>query len=226
MAIDAVLVGTVAQSTGATTTTGSGTTTTGSTFVICIDGYFNYNVDSVADSKGNTYTQVGTKNTNGSVGVWMYYCENGTGGSGHTATVTPNGGGMAATIALIEITGAATASYDQTADADDAAAPYTITSPTLSQADEVVITVIGCDAPSDRTVSSSNTTMIATATNGSTYLPFGVSKLVVSATTAVTPSFTTDSDSITTAMKLATFKAAAGGSSAPPRSRLTCLGVG
>ena len=69
MAIDAVLVGDEAQSTGATTT-GSGTTTTGSTFVISIDGYFNYNVDSIADSKGNTYSQVGTKNTNGSVGEW------------------------------------------------------------------------------------------------------------------------------------------------------------
>ena len=70
---------------------------------------------------------------------------------------------------------AATASYTQL-QTQTMPPLRTTTSPTLSQADEVVITVIGCDAPSDRTVSSSNTTMIATATNGSTYLPFGVSE--------------------------------------------------
>jgi hypothetical protein len=212
MAIDAALVGTRASGAGASLTTGSGTTTTGSTFAIAISFDNTVTISTVADSKGNTYTIAGSVQQDGSIShkKALYYCQNGTGGSGHTATVTFSGGSFG-TVYLIEVTGAATASFDKTAQGADNASPYTVTLPTLSQADEVIITIHGSRQGGSVTYASSNTTILSQESDGDNYWTSVVSKVVVASTTAFSPSFTGgDTD---TAQVAATFKASAGGGS-------------
>lgn len=102
-----------ANSTFGTTVTTASTTTsaTGSTFLCFIGAYNGPTFSSLVDSKSNTYTLVTSNNTAGFGGitVWCYSCVNGTGGSGHTATVT-----MTADVNIllffVEITGAQTTS--------------------------------------------------------------------------------------------------------------------
>lgn len=74
-------------SSAAVTTAGSG-----STFAVFVmSGTGNTAPTSVTDNKGNTYTQQLSATYTASYpakGAWLYTCENGAGGSGHTATAT------------------------------------------------------------------------------------------------------------------------------------------
>ena len=209
MAADAVLVGKGGAPSGTTVTTAGGTTSaTGSTFVIALTFDGVRNVTSVSDSKGNTYTEIGTKQASSNAGTAMYRCENGIGGASHTATA--NFSAAAYQVAyLIELTGVETSSFDQTAVATDAATPWEITTPTLGQADEIIITSFCLNTAGSGAYSSGNTTIIGEEQDGAAYYGGVVSKLVVSATTAVTPSFTRSAGSGTGVLKTATFKASA-----------------
>lgn len=228
MAIDAVLVG---KGTTTTTpiTTASGTTTTGSTFVVAIALHSSRTIDSVTDNKGNTYTEVDSQIASSILGARMFYCANGTGGAGHVATVAISGGAAWATGHLIEITGAATASFDTFAKAVSLEPqPYVVTTPTLAQAASVVITICATNFGADLTYSSGNTTILSqqTATTGPIW-PNAVSKLVTSATTAVTPSFTAapSGSAFESVLMAAVFKEAAAGG-ATQHGALMLVGVG
>lgn len=207
MAINAVIVG--KQSGDADLTTTSGTTTTGSTFVVGLSYISSSTVTAVTDSKSNTYTLVDTEISGGQAKS-LWYCENGTGGASHTASVDFSGDSFG-TIYLVEVTGAATASFDQKAKTTDAATPYTVTTPTLSQADEVVITIIGNEQGGTVDYSSSNTTILSEEQDGNSYFTSAISKQVVAATTAFSPSFTETVDG-TSSLVSATFKASAASS--------------
>lgn len=211
MAIDAVLVGTKTSGAG-TLVSGAGTTTTGSTFVIAVSFDAGSDVSTVSDSKSNTYTQIGTTLSSDGAKKALYRCENGTGGASHTATVTFTGSSFG-TIYFIEVTGAAAASFDQTAQGTDAASPFTVTTPTLSQADEVIVTLIGNGAGNNpMSYASSNTTVLEQEGDGSSFWTSAISKAVVAATTAFSPSFTNASGN-TCALITATFKQASGAGS-------------
>ena len=67
-------------------------------------------ITSVYDAKGNTYTRINVSVSSGGVRVDEYLCTNGTGGSGHTFSVSYGGSTSYAEIFAIEITGGASAS--------------------------------------------------------------------------------------------------------------------
>jgi len=209
MAIEAVLVGTGATSTSSVTTAG-GTTTTGSTFVISASFDPGANISSVTDSKGNTYTQVVTPQTTSSGSkLAMYYCANGTGGASHTATVNYSATAYSV-VYLVEVTGAASASFDVTAKTVDTSSPFTVSTGTLAQADEVVITAVANDDGSSVNYTSSNTTIIGENNDTANYWTGAISKQVVASTSSFTPSFTLSAGT-NLALITATFKAAGGG---------------
>jgi hypothetical protein len=220
MTIDAVLVGSLKSAdTGPITTVGGTTQASGSTFVVAVSFDNGASISTVTDSKSNAYTQIGTTQANAGSAhkKALYRCENGTGGASHTATVAFTGGSAFGTVYLIEITGAAAASFDQTAQGADTSSPYTLTLPVLSQADEVIITLHGSGQGGTVTYLSSNTTIFSTETDGLSYWTSAVSKVVVSSTSAFTPSFT--GGDTATAQIAGTFKAAGGGSSGVLRRR-------
>lgn len=213
MAIDAVLVGTGTTSTASVVTAG-GTTTTGSTFVVGFSFDPGATVSSVTDSKSNTYTQIGSvQTTSGGSKCALYRCENGTGGASHTATV--NFSANAFSVAwLVEVTGAAAASFDVTAQIDDTSSPFTVTTPTLNQAAECVICLASNDDGSSAVYTSSNTTILGQNNNTASFWTSAISKLVVASTSAVTPSWTLSAGT-NLALIVATFKEAGAGSIVP-----------
>lgn len=230
--ITAVLVGArgVAGGSSSNATTG-GTTTTGSTFAVCLLYTTSGSISSITDSKSNSYTLgVSQDNLTADITAAIYYCENGTGGASHTATVNFSGS-VDSTVWLIEITGAATASFDQVASAQDGSDPYQVTSPTLSQAAECVLTLFGADRGSTGTISTSDSTLIDSEPAGTSGWAGGVSKVITSSTSAVTVSFSDAHGTHPDTLALVTFKQASGaasfsGSGTPSLQALTASGSG
>jgi hypothetical protein len=215
MAIAAALVGARGTGGGNTATTTAGTTTaSGSTFVAACSWDATATSPGVTDSKGNTYTAVGTPqlDTFGAY-VQLFVCQNGAGGSSHTATFTTTGSSYPV-IHLIEITGAETASLDKTAQGQDFASPFTLTSPTLSQADEIVISVCGNQSGTGAYATSTGTLLSQEPDTGS-YWTSGVGYIIVASTAAVTPSWTKGAGAA--GLALATFKQSSGVAATPDR---------
>jgi hypothetical protein len=207
MAIAATLVGARGTGGGNTATTTAGTTSgSGSTFVVCASWDQTASAPTVSDSKGNTYTAQGTPQSDvlgAYIQIWV--CQNGTGGASHTATFSTTGASYP-TVHLIEVTGAEAASLDKIAQGSDSSPPFTVTSPTLSQADEVVVCICA-DNTTSGAYASSNFTIISSETDIANYWTSAVGVLVVAATTAVTPSFTRGTNA---GLALATFKQGSG----------------
>lgn len=195
MAIDAVLIG--ARGTSATntvtTTGGSSTGGSGSIGYLVVSFDPGVTISTVSDSKSNTYSLIGSVLTGGAK-LARYKCENWTGGASHTATVTFSGSAFP-TLHLCEITGAATSSPEDTAAAatsvSSMASPWTITSGTLAQAASVCMAGIGLNsAGSDGAYATSNFSLLSQEPSVSSFWTSAVAKLVVAATSAVTPSWT------------------------------------
>ncbi|OUM01663.1 hypothetical protein A8M77_15430 [Variovorax sp. JS1663] len=167
----------------------------------------------ISDNKGNTYTQIGTTRTSASgAQIRRYRCENITGGSGHTVTATW-GSSSDATVHVLELAGVAAASLDSAASAqtDDNNPPWTVTSGTLAQADSIAIAMTGT-AFTGTWSESSGFTVQTQEGNNSLYWTGCAASRVVSATTALTPSFTISGGGSDCAVAIDVFKAAAAGS--------------
>lgn len=188
-------------------TTSAGTSTSGSTFVVAVSYISSSTILSVTDNKSNTYTLIDTQVASNGHAKSLYRCENGTGGASHQATVAFSGSSFG-TAYLAAATAAAAASFDVAAKAEDAASPYTVTLPTLAQADEVIFCLIGNDQGGTVTYTPSNMTQIGAETDGNAYFTSSLCKAVVASTAAFTPSFT-ESANGTSALVAAAFKAAA-----------------
>lgn len=237
MSIDAQLVGTRGDSAGATTsvTTGSGTSTA-TKFVIFTAWFTNNSTDtvtvSVTDSQSNTYTQVGTNQItpNGDIGIAAFLCEAGTAGASHTATATFSVTGSAnvysAAIYLAQVSGALATALDQHAQGNASARPYTLTSPALSVAGELVLALCGCDTGTSAAWSSATMTLIDSDAGNGTDPPLALGKAVQATTGAFTASFTRTSDAgdHPSPLFLLTFKPSGGGVIAQPQIML--LGMG
>jgi hypothetical protein len=199
-------------------TTGSITTlSSGSTFVVSNNSEGG-RANTPTDSKSNGYTATRAEATSGSGGgCRLWYKENGTGGSSHTATVTYSGSSLPS-ITLTELTGVDPASFDSGSanGGNDNGSPYTITSGTLAQADSIVLCLLGSDTGSNPGTLAESTgfTIYASGLNGAVYWVSGMAYKVVSATTALTPSWTAvgASDCV---LQIAAFKASSGGVSHP-----------
>lgn len=198
-------------------TTGSVTTTTGSTFAIgCSYGAsFWGTIDSFSDSKSNTYTSTGSAITDG-IKIELAYCENGTGGSGHTATVDGAGSNTDFPVVyFVELAGAATASYDSGAHAKgaDTGSPFTITSGTLAQADSAILVLAA--AWEGGTINQDITTGY-TVTKEDDYANFfgsAMGRKVVSSTSAETATYSPGGTGANTVLGIYAFKAASAAAS-------------
>jgi hypothetical protein len=194
---------------------GSISTTTGNHFV-CVVVDYSPSVTAITDNFSNTYSQVGSTVTNGSVALSVWLCIAGTGGAGHKPSVTKTTGD-ALSFSFMEIAGSASASpLDGTVGAGlDSASPYNATV-TTANATDLVIT-IGSSNGAATTVTYTPGTGFTLATGGVTYptgtnvLSIGVMYQNVSATGTYGGNFTVSSG---TACGVITFalKDAAGGS--------------
>jgi len=198
---------------GVTTVTTSGvTTTTGSTFTVSSTADFGVTINTPTDSKSNTYGALGTSQVDDTSALRMsvFYKENGTGGTGHTATVTYSGSTYP-TVYFSEVSGAATASYDSgslAAATDNNGSPHDVTSGTFAQANNAVLTWVACDGGGTRAYSCSGFT-VSQETDGNNYWTGATGYKLVTATTAQLASWV---DSSTRGlMKIVAFKEAAGG---------------
>lgn len=171
-------------------TSGVSTTASGSTFVIGVRGGGG-NLTGVTDNKSNSYTQIGTTQIfNSYTSLW--YCSNGNGGAGHTATANYSASGTHI-IFFAEITGAAASSFDQYAEEGEGSGqPHAVTTGTLSQADELVISLYGNGSTVTNEVYVCSTgytdiDQVGDATDGS---PLGaLAYKIVASTSAVTASW-------------------------------------
>lgn len=193
MAIAAALVGARGTSAGSSVTTTAGSTTGGSGNhgVLCLSWDATRTVTTpVTDSKGNTFTAIGTAQADGNGGLlqfWVSY--NWTGGATHSITV--NFSGAAFPVAhLIEVTGGSSSPQDQANQTTDASSPYTITTGTLAQAAECVLSACGANTGSDGAYSSSTDTVLSQEPSVASFWTSGVGYVITASTSAVTPSWT------------------------------------
>lgn len=218
MAISVVSAGAKENlSTAATAVTAGVTTTTGSTFVVFITTTGTaFAATAVTDSKGNTWTQIQSGFQAG-FGVYgeLWRCENGTGGTSHTFTVHGSGSGNLLSIIAVEVKGAATASFDQSAAAfDDSASPFTSNATGVtSQANEAVLAFMFDNRSGNSTPSWGNSFTALDNLNNNAAVTCSNAYKIVSATGVQQSSFV--DASITEAISfIATFKEAGGGT--PP----------
>lgn len=184
--------------------TQSGTTTkttparnsaaSGSTFVVLVAMDRTKTVSSVTDNKGNTYTLRGTQQVNFAfdLGLSAYVCENGSGGTGHQATVVFSADAFSS-VGLFELTGVSAASFDNIWQGNDASTPFdAVTTADFAQANTLVLGVVSTDssAATVNAAESTGFTLVEETTDGVNYFNLHVFEKTVAATTALTPSFT------------------------------------
>jgi len=122
------------------TTVGVATQASGSTFVVFAVSNGGFGATPITDSNGNTWVHIQSDVAALSVTGTLWYCANATGGASHTFTATSTSTGVT-TIWMVELTGAAAASFDQSAAGnDDTVSPFTSgTTGTTAQANEMAL---------------------------------------------------------------------------------------
>jgi len=209
-------------SSSALATTGVTTQASGSVFVAAVIFGATATFTSIVDSKSNTYTQIGTEISNGSTGAnykaRLYYVENGTGGSSHTATVNLNTAEVV-TILFAEITGALTSgALDQSDGRRDTTSPFGLAAGlTTVQANELLLSFLGGVSGNnpathaETCLGSSTIQSGAEETDGSQFWTGAIATAIKSSTGTFNPSWTESGNTTDSVVFLATFKAAASG---------------
>ena len=200
---------------GTSVTTGSVTTaSTGSHFVIIVSCSSSSTINTPSDSKGNTYSAVGTALTGGGVVSQKFECINGTGGTGHTFTGTKSGGASdGLTLIALEVTGAASASPSDGHNRQaDSATPFTSPGVTTTNANDILIGLISDDLAADftRSVSGASPTSGWTIQQqenaGATYWTGAIKTQIVSATGTYNAGFDTTPDVNNSVVHILTYK--------------------
>ena len=217
-------------------TTGVTTQASGSIFVVAVIWGATATFTSITDSKSNTYTQIGTEISNGSTGAnyraRLYYKENGTGGSSHTATINLSTAEVV-TILFAEITGALTSSaLDQSDGRRDTSSPFTLAAGlSTAQADELLLSFLGGVSGSNPAthaesgLGSSTVQSGAEETDGSQFWTGAIATAVKSSTGTFNPSWTESGNTTDSAVFLATFKASAAGGSTTTKTMSDTVSV-
>lgn len=202
---------------GSTTHTTSGTpftTTSGGTALISFF-YDSSAPTAVTDNKGNTYSLIATRSLGG-MNCWWYASYNITGGAGHYATVTTSGNAWPS-MHFAVFTGVQASPLDANVTSSDTGGqPWTASTGTLAQADEVVVSFVGFDGTGGNQTftEGSGFTIASQKGDGNNYWPSAVGYKVVNSTTAVGASWTTDGPGAGSAqapMMMVSLKASSGG---------------
>jgi hypothetical protein len=209
----------------------TGSTITGSTFIVGVHCRISTTVSTPTDNKGNTYVQTGTTLNNGFAQALQFRCENGTGGSSHQITVSTSSS-VEIVAMFMEVTGAASASLDKTAQANPTASPFKSgATATTAQANELLVGFFCGDSgsnPATHAVSGSTPaagswTIQVDETDGSTLWPACLATAIVSATGAYEAGFTETGSSTTGSPTfISTFKESAFSNV----NKMAILGVG
>lgn len=175
-------------------TSGVATQASGSTFVICAIIHSTATVSSIGDNKGNTYTVMGSTvaGNAGSNKLVRYYCQNGTGGSGHTATITTNVA-TGPSIFFVELIGCKTSGGPSIANQNqDSASPYTSpSSGSLTNNAALVSIFVGSSEQAGTTnAESSGFTVQETVTDGANFWTGALATRVGSAASTYQASWT------------------------------------
>ena len=172
-----------------TTTAGVTTQTSGSTFVIGVVYPNGDTISSISDSKSNTYSLINqTADPGDGFKVAMYYCANGSGGSGHTATAVISSTDPKA-VFFAEITGASASPLDQSSGALDTSSPFD-SSVTITQNNEIVISLLGSNSSGSTVTWNGGYTGLLAETG---WLGAGLGYRITSATGTYSPAATTSS---------------------------------
>jgi hypothetical protein len=181
---------------------------TGSVFAICVNAK-SQNITSVTDSFSNTYTlkQTGTGFNKG----YLYVCDGGNGGSGHTATVNL-AAADSVTIHFAEILGAASPSYDAGGNAGNTSGGTSLTgaSVTTTNANDLILSFFAGYGDSGAVSSAGAGFSMFDSIPGGGIASSGMSSRVVSATGTYSDTYTIASFEYA-AFAIASFKQASGG---------------
>lgn len=206
----ALVTSTVSQ-TDSNGTTSSGIDTTGATLlVVVVISYASEPEPAVSDSKGNTWTGLTAYVDAVTTRTRIYYCAGGTVGAAHTFTAS--GTSSFASLAASAWSGAHAAPFDQQNGAAGSSgnATQTTGSVTPSEANELVVTGLGCGTvgePASPTVSGY--TVMGSAGNVSgTSFGIGHAYQIQTVATATNPAWSWSGTATTNAAAVATFKVA------------------
>jgi hypothetical protein len=175
-------------------TSGVVTQASGSTFIIAVIIHSSATISSIGDNKGNVYTQIGSTiaGNAGSNKLLRYACQNGVGGSGHTATVTTNVA-TGPTIFFVELIGCKTSGGASIANQNqDSVSPYTSPSTgSLTNNAALVSIFVGSSENAGTTnAESSGFTVQETVTDGANFWTGALGTRVGSAASTYQASWT------------------------------------
>jgi hypothetical protein len=191
------------------------TVASGRTFVIIGSDCGNM-TGAPGDNKGNTFTPLGSGNSNSGNLLRGWICVNGTGGTNHIASATYSGTSYPVLV-LLEISGALTSgandsgAYNQ---GGDDATPYTLSTSgaNLAQTDNLVIAAFTHNASGTTTATvGSPFTMVTQEMDTGSYWPLAVAARNTSADTTVTVSFERTNPGMQTGLLIIVIKSSAGG---------------
>lgn len=211
-------VNAIASANAASVTTGAVTTqVSGSGLVLVVNYQASATFTSVTDSKGNTWTQIGSTITDDGTVLTMrrYRCANAVGGSSHTFTLTCTASNVCG-IAAVEIltTNGAGVVLDQQAVQNDSASPYVSPGVTTAIANEMLIGGFSGQGPAGTYTHTfgNSFTLVNEETDGNQFFPLATCSRIVSATGTYNTTCTVTTTPTHALCSLDTFSEAAGGS--------------
>lgn len=229
----------IAAVAGTTTAASASVTTAASGNAIRVGCAYNSGTFvSVTDNKGNSYTDFVTESVDGPGGMSsrVVGCDNASGGAGHIITLTTTASGLPTMMADVT-TGADSPPTDKTIAGNlvTGAGPFAgTTTGTLAQANERVITWIFTNTGGTANHVLGGTVFVSgdrdtQFTNGSSQWTGAKASKIVSATTALIPSWTEASGTNRATMMTVSLKEAPGGSpptlSSPTSTSITASGA-
>jgi len=201
--------------TGPTTSPSLGTSVAGQSIYVAVFGFgAAFNLTAVTDSKGNTYTRDKVVGAAGVPNCAIYSCDQITNaGASHTVTVTQSAIAGKCIGAFLVSGSSAAPSFDKDANASSASSPMvTGTTATLSQADELVIAVGSiADTGSNGTLTETGGYTLVGENENVLDLIGSIVYKIVTATTAVSCSWTWSAGMSDSRACIATYKADLGG---------------
>ena len=209
-------VNAIASGSGSTVTTGVITTQVAGSGIVLVVNFQKptQTFTSVTDSKGNTWTQVGSEITDsgGVVAMRRYQCPNAIGGSGHTFTLTCNVAGVCG-IAAVEVltTNGAGITLDQEGVVNDTASAYDSGAETTTIANEFLLGGFTCEGGGGTYTHTfgNSFTLIHEETAGTNFFPLATCYRVVSATGTYNTTCTVTTTPIAALCSLDTYSEAA-----------------
>lgn len=181
-------------SSGSSAVTAGASSTSGARFAIAIAWDAGQTISTVSDSKGNTYSAVGTAQADGNGGLCQwYYSAGGSAGASHTATVTFSGAAFPS-ISHYQITDGASTEHSGSSQAQDAGGqPFLVTSDAMPSGNWGALALCSNNTGSDGAYSANASTPTFTLLHSegtvASFWTHGVSSTTSSGTGAVTPSF-------------------------------------